>query len=558
MSDEALIRVSIGAVSGFPAWPLSWPEFPGGFCLPEDWHWIPSDWGTGSSIQHTAFCGGADLHLMGRHDSGPFWAAYIRGPLWTADEFCPWGIGSSTPPVSVTYRTGTSGSATTVRPEWSVPPGGDTSLGTWASLQRSIALNSSGEVVFEVGGVEVWRFALPAGCPTHAIAEVWAHGGVPVSYQYSLAYLLGHPSGSFNSFIMDGRTFAQEWRIDGRLMRSATLVEPSLMVPIESLQGSMYWKFCRNSGSLVPGRTTNLTCAMSMTGAGFVNTKLVQYVQEGLDPGYHYRVGGREIVMGNRLVQLRCGLEALPRGGTLWTRTAQDAAWQAASAADETALLARSERHDELGLVQASPSQSDTLGATWSSGLPELPAGVSAWATDGVRDGLTLPPDGLALAAGRNGTELFVIDPTGNRVTVAEVDDAAAGPWLDFLDGAWYLGCFSDGWYLEWRSPDGVDWTQTDSAPMPDCGLAGAVYWRGVCGLQAVCGWSELLSQVVCFHRAGPDTDWLGPTQIGAAEDAVAPYLVELETGRWEAGWLLNGTWIQYRADSPAGPWSAR
>jgi hypothetical protein len=128
-------------------------------------------------------------------------------------------------------------------------------------------------------------------------------------------------------------------------------------------------------------------------------------------------------------------------------------------------------------------------------------------------------------------------------------------------DGRWAVLWFVNDAPREYVSGDGGA-TWADASPTEDWTAgAGAGYytafWQSLDGRQVVAGYHFGDEEIVCLSRVSYDSDWTGPYTILATSDCVAPYVYQRPDGVWESGWWLDDAWTLYRADHPAGTWSA-
>ena len=265
-------------------------------------------------------------------------------------------------------------------------------------------------------------------------------------------------------------------------------------------------------------------------------------------------------------------------GDGAWAQRAMIAYLGGPAAIYGTVALAGADRAKVIWWEQGKGSAD--FGDTWDS--PDGLGGLAGYAATELRD------DRLILTAWHGRASPFtegisatiwawdwdppmgVVSPAEYGVTGAPVaTDLRTGtpsggrPWplvgrRD--DGVWVVAAFWDTQFVEWTADDlvGTTWTEAHSQAIAGTGadLVAPCWARGRGGEQVAVGYQPDDQQVVAHARTAWATDW---TEVVLAVDvtlATAPYVVELEAGGWEIGWLTAGAWVRYRAEDPTGTWT--
>lgn len=273
------------------------------------------------------------------------------------------------------------------------------------------------------------------------------------------------------------------------------------------------------------------------------------------------------------VVRLRCGAWAITRGGYVHTREGYDAPWVPRVATSAPApLLLRVWSTDVLTLLDTTPRKSITHGRTWVPGIaPGTPVAAGMWRNAGdLTEARMSRRDQIGLCVGTRSSDGAVTIVAGGMgrqiVTVATLAGEAVGgepvyPWIHrLITGVWLVGAFVNGSYYEWRSEglDELNFEQTELAAVGDhAKLANSSMWPLSSATEVVAGYHAGAGQMVVLARQGVDGEWQGP-HLQIAADEAHPYVCESALGTIEVGWLLDGAWVQYEADKPAGPWSLR
>jgi hypothetical protein len=293
------------------------------------------------------------------------------------------------------------------------------------------------------------------------------------------------------------------------------------------------------------------------------------------------------------LIETRDGAQLIARRDVdadawldVWARTGPDADWGVVSGAvgdlanfgHGAALYGDKLNRVLQPFAQASSlsqaKQTSDFGATWSA---YAQGGFLPTVAKPLTDAMLDTHDNLRLAVGLDWSggadRVFAVyrptPSTFTEVTVAANcrtagdTDCLPHPHLyRRSDGRWVCGWFLPNDYVEYLSDDLIGAAWTEQAPTvdftADTGRAYfTAFWRGRDGQQAVAGYHFGNEEFVVLTRGGEGLPWTGPYLSVSSSTAAAPYIYERADGRWEAGWLIGGTWTICRALWPGGSWSA-
>ena len=270
------------------------------------------------------------------------------------------------------------------------------------------------------------------------------------------------------------------------------------------------------------------------------------------------------IVPGGNIARLRCGEEAIARGGYLYTRPNTEAAWQQRVPLPDLlpVQLLACKNTDDIAFVETTPRQSRDLGATIIAGTPSgAVPGVADWATvlaPAIATDCRQWPDGFGMVVGNAGNTISaagISTGTPSAVVVATVAEGIPCPLLARdTAGRFRIFEFTGGVFRSFLSLDGgVTWAPDEVQSVANANFLTATLWQARDGMQLVAGLNA--GAVLFTYRGAQGQPWAVPTAIGAATSG--PYVVESGTGRIEVGWFDGTAWQRYQAQCVLGPWSA-